>query len=168
MGPKVPPVLEDRDDLKALAETSTAADTSEANGSSIVLLAEYADRAVVLAGDAFPVDVLAGLEAARGGQAKLDAFKLPHHGSQSNVVKRLVEGVDCDCWLFSTDGTRFRHPDPIALARVISYSSVRPPRVGFNVPSKFNGWWNNDDWRDMFGYKTLYGTAEDGLTLTFG
>jgi hypothetical protein len=35
----------------------------------------------------------------------------------------------------------------------------------FNVPSVFNGWWNNEDWKSMFHYKTLYGTKEDGLMI---
>ncbi len=166
MGPKVPPILEEPDDLEILAETHTTNDKSEANGSSISLLLEYKDRRVVLSGDAFPKDLIDGIEAVSGDhRLHLDAFKLPHHGSKKNISKELVESVDCDRWLFSTDGTQFRHPDPVALARVISYSTVKPPRLYFNVPSKYNGWWKNDHWKHTYGYRTNYGTAENGLTL---
>jgi hypothetical protein len=168
MGPKAPPILEDAEDLRQLAATATPADTSEANGTSITLLLRYQDRSVLLTGDAFAEDLIAGIGAMNGaGPLHLDAFKLPHHCSQSNVVKDLVAAVDCECWLVCTDGTRFRHPDPIALARIILHSSRRPPKLAFNAPSTFNGWWDNDDWRELYGYETQYGTAQDGLTISF-
>jgi hypothetical protein len=96
---------------------------------------------------------------------RLDAFKLPHHCSKKNVLKELVGAVDCGCWLISTDGTQFRHPDAIALARVVNYSKVRMPVLSFNVPSEFNGWWDNAGWKGLYDYKTQYGTKEAGLTL---
>jgi len=168
MGPKVPPILEDLEDLRQLAATPTLADDSEANGSTITLLLEYRNRRVLLAGDAIPEDLIAGIAAASpAGRLHLDAFKLPHHCSQRNIVRELVEAVDCDHWLVSTDGTRFRHPDPIALARVVLHSTLRPARLAFNVPSKFNGWWDNDEWRDLFKYKTQYGAPDSGLTITW-
>ena len=168
LGPKVPPMLEDVEDLEILAETENTPDGSEANGSSIALLLQYKGRSIVLSGDAFADDLVAGIMAASGNRRMhVDAFKLPHHGSKKNVSKSLVECVDSDSWVFSTDGNRFRHPDPVALARVISYSRIRSPLVSFNVPSKFNGWWDNDDWRGMYDYRTEYGTKEDGLTLEF-
>jgi hypothetical protein len=37
--------------------------------------------------------------------------------------------------------------------------------LSFNVPSKFNGWWDNPDWKDLYEYETDYGTKEEGLTL---
>lgn len=168
LGPKVPPVLEEEEDLEILAETSNSEDGSPANGSSIALLLEYKGRRIILSGDAFPSDLTEAITALGGGQRlSVDAFKLPHHGSKKNVFRPLVESVDCASWLFSTDGTQFRHPDPVALARVISYSRVRTPRLFFNVPSKFNGWWDNDDWRAMYDYETEYGGREDGVTLEF-
>ncbi len=168
MGPKVPPILEEEEDLEILAETDNSEDRSEANGSSIALLLEYKGRKIILSGDAFASDLVDAIETLSGDtRMHIDAFKLPHHGSKKNVFRSLVECVDCDRWVFSTDGTQFRHPDPVALARVITYSKVRTPCVSFNVPSKFNGWWDNDDWRDMYDYETEYGTKEHGLTLQF-
>jgi hypothetical protein len=38
----------------------------------------------------------------------------------------------------------------------------------FNEPSTYNGWWDDDEWRERFGYRTAYGTADDGLTLSIG
>ena len=51
MGPKTPPDLETRDDLRDLADRPTVPDDSEANGASIVLLLRYRERSVLLTGD---------------------------------------------------------------------------------------------------------------------
>jgi hypothetical protein len=160
------PDLEDVDDLEDLAAEPNSPDRAYANGTSISLLLEYAGRKIILSGDAFPDDLLDGIKAASPDhRLRVDAFKLPHHGSRNNVMRPLVEAVECDRWLFSTDGTRFRHPDAVAVARIIAYSPVRDPLLAFNVPSAFNGWWNNEDWKNKFRYKTLYGTKEDGLLI---
>jgi len=166
MGVKTKPVLDDQIDLELLADTNSTPDKSEANGSSIALLLEYDDKKVLLAGDAFSSELLEGIEAvSEDQQLKLDAFKLPHHCSMRNNTKALVEAVKCDRWLISTDGTRHRHPDTAAIARVIAYSTVRKPTLLFNVPSEYNGWWDDEDWRTRYDYLTRYGTKEGGLTI---
>lgn len=166
LGSSNPPSLGDIDDLEALATKSVAKDTSEANGSSIALLLEYKGRKVVLAGDAFSDDMVDGIQAVSPNERlHLDLFKLPHHGSKKNVHIDLIESVECDRWLISSDGTRFKHPDAEAVARILAFSTFESPLVCFNVPSKFNGWWKKQEWIDTFGYEVEYGTADDGLTI---
>lgn len=168
MGSDVKPVLDSRDDLVDLAATDTDDDKAKANGSSIALLLEYRGKAVLLAGDAHSEDLVEGLKAARGnGRVALDAFKLPHHASQSNVTRALVEKVECPCWLVSTDGTRFKHPDAVAIARVLAHGRPANPLLAFNARSKFSGWWDNADWQALFDYRTEYGSADDGYELRY-
>lgn len=166
MGARAKPILEDRGDLQTLADTSTNVDHSEANGSSIALLLEYKGLSVVLSGDAFADDLVDGIDAAKGrDQLHVNAFKLPHHGSEKNVTRKLIERLHCDRWLFSSDGTRFKHPDPVAVARVIAYSATPAPVLCFNVPSKYADWWGSKDWQVKYGYTTEYGGLEDGLVI---
>ena len=137
LGPKTPPVLDDLVDLQVLAEHANVPDPSETNGSSITLLLEYHGRRVLLTGDAFAPDVAAGIAAlSPGAPLHLDAFKVPHHGSQNNMSVALVAAVDCDRWLFSSDGTQFRHPDPTAIARILIGDSSKPARLAFNAPAR--------------------------------
>lgn len=166
LGGTMKPVLNDQVDLELLAETENIPDDSKANGSSISLMVEYQGKKVVLAGDAFSGDLTEGIKAASGNQQlKLDAFKLPHHCSMRNNTRSLIESVNCDRWLISTDGTRHKHPDAVAVARVIAYSKVQKPILLFNVPSVYSEWWDNEDWRNRYNYLTQYGTDKDGLTL---
>ncbi|HSX62942.1 MAG TPA: hypothetical protein VLF18_22380 [Tahibacter sp.] len=161
------PALATPDDLAALADTVSDADPSLANGTSIVLLLDYRGHRVLLAGDAWSDDLVAAIRAIGDGQRlSLSAFKLPHHASESNVSRTLVEAVDCRDWLISTDGTRHYHPGAAAVARVLRYGTPAP-RLHFNVRSEFNGWWDDADWRARFGYETRYGDATDGLALAW-
>ncbi len=166
-GPKVRPVLADRIDLEELAATRTGKDPSDANGSSISLLLRWGDDvAVLLCGDAYADDLVDAFELLGGGApVEFDVFKLPHHGSKKNVTTDLVGAVRCPYWLFSTDGNRFRHPDPTAIARILTARVTPDPTLGFNAPSTYNRWWDDEDWQGDFGYTCDYGTATDGLTL---
>ncbi len=167
MGSNEPPILEFEDELELLAETKKGKDKSHANGSSISLLLERGDTKAVLSGDAFSSDLIDALTQLNdtGERTRINLFKLPHHGSRNNVHRELIELVDCDRWLISSDGTRFRHPDAEAIARIISFSTEPTPLLSFNVPSKFNGWWNNQDWIEMYDYKVEYGDTEAGITI---
>ena len=213
LGPATPPVLETPADLEELAATPVSLDSSGANGASIVLLLEWHGRRLLLTGDAFADDVLAGLVALRaaetgealsgsgadegapdagaggeaaggdaaggeaaGGEAAggdvgrplaFDVVKLPHHGSARNLTRELVEAAEAPVWVFSTDGTKFRHPDAIAIARLLVHGRQRDPLLAFNVPSQFNGWWDNDAWRTLVPYHLRYGDPAEGLTLSF-
>jgi hypothetical protein len=166
MGPSTPPVLESLVDLDLLVDDPSPRDGSKANAASISLLLEGDGRRVLLTGDAIASELISGLALIDGGaRVPLDLVKLPHHGSRQNVSNGLVEAADCPLWVFSSDGTTFRHPDAIAVGRVVRHAGGRP-RMAFNVPSTFNRWWENPGWIDLFGYDVAYGDAEDGITIT--
>lgn len=106
--------------LEALAATRTKDDGAAANGTSIAMLAEYGGLRALLGADAHP-DVLTRSVRAlgNGDRLSLDLLKVPHHGSQANVTRDLLAAVDCRNFLISTDGTKFAHPDEVAVARII-------------------------------------------------
>ena len=150
--PQIPDLLEalgpdDIPDIYDLANTSFRQDTAEANGSSIAVLAEYDGSSVILAADAHP-DVLlrsVGRLLSERGEARLrvDAFKLPHHGSKRNVSRDLLAALETDNFLFSTDGSRTHHPNPEAIARVLVEHPH--PRLWFNYRSRYSQIWGRDD-----------------------
>jgi hypothetical protein len=104
-------------------------DRSVANGSSIAFLLEYDRASCILAGDAHPRVLAASLRRLaeeRRKTIRVDAFKLPHHGSISNVSKDLLSRVECRRWLVSTNGDIFKHPN-IETAELIASQSKEPP-----------------------------------------
>jgi beta-lactamase superfamily II metal-dependent hydrolase len=159
-------------DVAALASTpQTERDTSAANGSSIVLLAEYGGQSVLLTGDATPSALAAGLKrlAAERGRpvVRVDALKLPHHGSRYNVVRDVLDLVRTDLYLVSTDGSYFQHPDDAALARLLVDRSAGT-RILFNYRTPKVLAWADPRLVDAYGHRPQYpvdGTAGIGVTL---
>jgi len=123
--------------LADLAADRSSSDTSAANGSSIAFVLEYEGKRVLFAADAHPDVLTEGFSQIAEKPYRLDACKLPHHGSKGNVTRSLVKALDCPLWLVSSNGVRFRHPDDAALARVILSGGRddRRPVIGWNYHS---------------------------------
>ncbi len=121
---------------------SVGDDRSVANGSSIAFLLEYEGVACLLAGDAYPRVLAASLKRLAGSRSpghgdrlRLDAFKLSHHGSMSNVNEELLSVVECPRWIVSTNGEVYRHPDR-ETAELVAQSCRDVPEFLCNYESK--------------------------------
>ncbi len=96
------------------AEAAKLADESIPNLSSIMVLAEYAGKTMLLPGDGTGNDLLKGLDQAHLLNAdktlKVDLIKLPHHGSQRNVTRKFFQTVTADQYVISANGM-YNNPD---------------------------------------------------------
>jgi len=139
--------------LAALPQTET--DTSPANASSIVLLAEHGGHSVLLAGDAAPGPLTAGIErllAERGRDVlAVDLFKLPHHGSRYNVTREVLDLVRARIFGVSTDGKYFGHPDGAAIARLL-VSGPSGGRIVFNYRTAGTAPWSEPSVLEKYGF----------------
>lgn len=153
-------------DVEALAAMPLREDTAPANGSSIAFLAEYAGRRLLLAGDAHPATLLAGLARLlpAGGRPSVDLFKLPHHGSKANVSRALLERLDCRRYVFSSNGAYFGHPDDEAVARVIRHGGPQPELI-FNYESARTRPWASAELRARYGYEARFLRTDEALTF---
>ncbi|WP_176060970.1 MBL fold metallo-hydrolase [Paraburkholderia sp. BCC1876] len=95
------------------ASSKPGSDNSPPNGSSIALVVEYEEAAVLLAGDAFAGDIQTSLSRLRTLRkvGQIDFFKLSHHGCVANITDSLVTCVAAPHYLISTDGATHNHPD---------------------------------------------------------
>jgi beta-lactamase superfamily II metal-dependent hydrolase len=112
-------------------------DGSAPNGSSIAFVFEVDDKSVLFTGDAHAsvlVDSLQRLCHDRNVERlRVDAFKLSHHGSRGNITEALLELVDCDTFLVSTNGDKFGHPDPETIDLIAKHAPRgRRPTIWFN------------------------------------
>lgn len=129
-------------DLEALANTVTNLDPAPANGSSIAFLMEYGGKRALFGADAHSDMLRASLARLGANPFALDLLKVPHHGSQANVTRALLAILDCSVFLISTNGARFRHPDRIAIARLIT-GSAGPAQIHFNYRQKYTQCWED-------------------------
>lgn len=87
--------------------TLANADQSVPNLSSIVLLAEYEKKTILLTGDARSDHVLTGLEQAgllTGGKLHVDVLKVAHHGSRRNHTATFFKKLTADTYVISANG----------------------------------------------------------------
>ena len=173
--PPLPPGLEElgtTPNVDALAASVFKQDTAEPNGSSIALVLEHDGARALLTGDAFPTVVLHGVNRllAETGDARLavDAFKTPHHGSRANVSMPLLAALDCKRHLFSSNGSKTRHPHPEAVGRTIA-SSKPGSTLFFNYSTTFNEPWADDDLEGAHEYEAVYPEqGGSGVSVTLG
>ncbi len=95
------------------ARAAAYADESVYNLSSLVVLAEYRKKTMLLTGDARGDDILAGLRAAgilKSEPLHVDVLKLPHHGSERNVETDFFRRVIADHYVISANG-EYHNPD---------------------------------------------------------
>lgn len=126
--------------------------------------------ALVLTGDAQGGTLVAGLRRLvrqRGvDRIRLDALKLPHHGSQYNLSPDVLELVDCERYLFSTNGDIFGHPDPVAVSRIVVAGDDLT--LEFNYRTASTERWDSSRMRRRFRYRTVYPEYETaGLVVDF-
>jgi beta-lactamase superfamily II metal-dependent hydrolase len=155
------------EELTNLADSGEPLGTNEANTASIVALVER-DMAgdtyrVLLTGDASEEGLCEAIRSHVGkGPLRLSAIKAPHHGSEKNVSRNLVEAIDCPVWIFSSDGDNHGHPSPPAVARVV-LSGTRPLHLAFTHRTVYTEIW--EKCQDTFGFTTSYGSDFSGVVV---
>jgi beta-lactamase superfamily II metal-dependent hydrolase len=155
--------------VKKWSKSNFAADRAVANGSSIAFLLEFAGIKAVFAGDAHADVLRASIEilAEKSGRRPypVDVFKLSHHGSQRNNSAALLSLAPAKHYLVSTDGSIFDHPDPPAMARVVTLGTELRPVLHFNYSSIQNRIWKSKKLMREFHYTAIYPTHEPGSKL---
>ena len=150
----------DVSDVLGESEAAFGSDSSPANGSSIAVIAEWEGKCYLLSGDAYAQVMAASLKrwlaqesAASGSRAetvKFELFKLPHHGSVSNISEELLTLIKCRRYLFSSSGKIFGHPHDRTVELILETHQARgKPQLFFNYRSG-----RTERWGDAVDQKT--------------
>ena len=82
--------------------------TSIHNLSSLVVLAEFNGKTMLLTGDArgdYIIDSLKEPKLLTNGKLHVDVLKVPHHGSRRNSAVKFFEMIPARHYVFSAEGT---------------------------------------------------------------
>jgi len=142
-------------------------DSSVANGSSIGFMLSWEGTNLLLAGDAFAPVMERSLERFHdeaGAEQAVAAFKLAHHGSFSNISKKLVKTARAERYLISSNGAYFKHPDQEALQLIVKNHEGEKPELVFNYRSEFTEPWDDPERQESLGYGASY---PEGAPLEF-
>lgn len=97
-----------------------------ANMASIAFIVQCDGLSALMLGDSFPKQIEAALvarEYSKDNKLKVDFVKVAHHGSRHNTSNDLLDMIDCNNFLISTDGGQgdTNHPTREALANIICH-----------------------------------------------
>lgn len=125
--------------VKSLASRSFREDRSRVNASSIAFLLEYGDEKILMLGDAPPTIVVEGLKKLNYSSNKrlnVDLMKISHHGSRKNTSPHLLQLINCNRYIVSTNGGKVKRllPDKECLSRVIENNEGEKTIFYFNYP----------------------------------
>ncbi len=157
-----PPTVEEVEDLAA---SEFDPDRSEANGTSIMIVAEFAGKRALLTGDGHMQVLGPALDAYVGNddtRRKFDVFKISHHGSKGTVSGEVLQQLDCQRYLISTNGSRHKHPNREAIARILKFGGD-DKQLLFNYESDFSTIWSAPTLRNKFRYEAIYPDGEPGV-----
>lgn len=99
-------------------------DSRPHNGSSIAFIFEHEDKSVLFTGDSHPsilVESLTAIGYNAQNPLKLEYMKVSHHGSKKNTNHELLELIDCNNFIISTNGKRHNLPNKVTLARIAKH-----------------------------------------------
>ena len=156
--------------LEQALEEKYTADGSAANGSSIAFVLESPDGTKVLfLGDAHAETIVESLEALYGDAPKpyrFDAVKLSHHGSFNNSSPALLDLIDSDKWIVSTNGATFHHPEMATLARIITRGKGN--KIYFNYDMDICTELRREDYHAKYDFEVVTPGGKEGITVTAG
>lgn len=137
-------------------------DDAPANGSSIAFILEHDGERLLLAGDAWATVLeksLARYAQEHGGPIDVLDFKLPHHGSFSNLNKNIIKALRPDRYLISSSSQYYGHPDADAIELILKHHVGSEPMLVFNYLSPKTQPWADADRQRERGYKVLFSTG---------
>jgi hypothetical protein len=134
-------------------------DDSPANGSSIAFILEYDGDKLLLTGDAWaPVLEKSIQRYSKNEGAPVDVldFKLPHHGSFSNLNKNLIKAVRPDRYLISSSSQYYGHPDADAIELILKHHEGGKPHLVFNYLSPKTKPWSDSTRQEERDYEARF------------
>ncbi|MCG8683776.1 MAG: hypothetical protein MI892_02805, partial [Desulfobacterales bacterium] len=122
--------------------------------------AKFEKECILLTGDAFQDVLLDGLtqyaEEESLSHVKIDEFKLPHHGSASNISIDLLNMIQTNRYLISTNGSYYKHPDRTTINLICRTHHEGIPTIVFNYKSETTKLWDDPLKEKELGYKAIY------------
>ncbi len=118
-------------------------DDSFSNATSIAFLFEYNNKSLLFLGDALSEIIESNLRSILTERnlesIKIDIIKLSHHGSSRNTSMSLLDLIDCDTFIISTNGKKANLPNKLLISKILSRSrKVSTDRIIFNYLDTMN------------------------------
>lgn len=129
-------------------------DGSVPNGSSIAFILTFDSKNYLFLGDAHPsiiIDSLKQLGYSKANPIKVEFLKVSHHGSSKNTNRELLELIQTDNYIISSNSDTHNLPNKRTIARLIKHNSNSI--IHFNYDYVKKNVFNKKDFQDFLGFK---------------
>lgn len=142
------------------APDSFASDPSPTNKASIIIVLEYDGRKLLFTGDSPAKNIIKSVEKYYP-EAKFEIVKLPHHGSQRNISRELIQKLNADRFIISTN----KKIEKIVLRRFIE--EREETEILCNYTWWKNGYFTGNDMREIIdtGKLSMRDIGEEKVVL---
>lgn len=159
----------DNFDFYKLKENPFIPDSSPTNGSSISFILQIGHKKMLFLGDSHSDLVKNELEnhfKANDFPVFFDLVKLSHHGSFSNNSPELLELIDSDKWIISSNGKIHNHPDIETISWVLSKNDRVNRKIFFNYPLDICRKLSNSELEKKYNYKIIFPKTEEPIEIS--
>lgn len=136
--------------IENLALTEFTSDNSLSNKSSLAFILEYKQKEILLLGDCHVETIESWLNNEGVDIIIVDAVKVSHHGSKNNTSLDILNRINCNKYLISTNGKSHNHPDLEVLARIAYVNKNRETYIYINYEIDHIPEWFLNDLRDNY------------------
>jgi beta-lactamase superfamily II metal-dependent hydrolase len=151
------PISSNKIQMEELLTSVPVEDKTPTNGSSIAFILKIKEKKILFLADSHPGLILKSLlEYQPEDVINFDCIKVSHHGSFNNVSLELLEKIDSEVYIFSTNGIRHNHPDKETIAHIVGRKSEFERKLFFNYKTLNSEFFNNQDWMKTYNYSIHY------------
>lgn len=155
-------------DIDNLSNEVFVEDETTTNGSSIAFVLEYKNLHMLFLGDAHPSVIVNSLKKHYTPDKfpiKFDLIKIAHHGSKNNTSPELLNYIDSENYVISTNGSSHNHPDPETIARIINRKVEFMRKFYFNYPLDSIAPFKDKVLMEKYNYQIIEGSNNQPLEL---
>jgi len=151
------PISATKETLEELLKTPFEEDNTATNGSSIAFILQVQSKKMLFLADAHPSLIVQSLnEYQNEGTIIFDLIKVSHHGSFANISRELLNKIDSQRYLISTNGQRNGHPDRETIAHIITKKADFHRKLYFNYITANSKYFDREDWKEKYNYSVHY------------
>lgn len=155
-----------KETLEELLKVPFDEDDTATNGSSIAFILQVQNKRILFLADAHPGLIVQSLnDYQKEGTIIFDLIKVAHHGSFGNISRELVNKIDSERFLISTNGQRHGHPDKETIAHIITRKANFHRKLYFNYVTANSKYFDRKDWTEKYNYSIHY-LDQQPYTLT--
>jgi len=155
-----------KETLEELLKVPFDEDDTATNGSSIAFILQVQNKRILFLADAHPGLIVQSLnDYQKEGTIIFDLIKVAHHGSFGNISRELVNKIDSERFLISTNGQRHGHPDKETIAHIITRKANFHRKLYFNYVTANSKYFDRKDGTEKYNYSIHY-LDQQPYTLT--